>query len=136
MIKVSIFTRELYEKFENELSEDIKIHYKSKNNILMVMTDKDRLICVGVVSIHSNYAVLEQIYNFDGDFQIDYAMGKSLLNFLDLNNIFDVFCVYEKLFELAKRLHFKEVLGKTIPSFKGYDTLYYLNLINYFTKKC
>lgn len=63
------------------------------NSIVMAVKDKDEVLGAGSVSIHNGYAILEAI-SFKEEykmFNMDFGLGKSLLNLLDLRGVRYVF---------------------------------------------
>ena len=93
----------------------------------MHMTEEDKLLGIGSVTMHNEYGVLEDILILDADQSLSYGMGKALLNFIDICGPKKVICENEALAPLLKRLGFKK---------NEDDAAYFLSLDNYFTKKC
>lgn len=93
---------------------------------LLVMCARDAgvLMGVGAVDICPGQASLAEVCCDDAD--LDYGMGKALLNLVDLGGIQEVICKNEKLFALAKRLGFRP----------DADGVMRLNLAGYFTSHC
>ncbi len=103
---------------ENGLDTDI-----SKMMVMSVL-DGEKIAGVGAVSMENNMVVIEQI-KCDDD-TLEYAMGKSLLNSLDLGGIKTVYINNSLLENLAKKLRFN----------RNEDGNYSLNLEGYFTGRC
>ena len=93
---------------------------------MMVMTaaDGEKTAGVGALSLSRDGAVLEEILCDDDT--IAYGMGKALLNALDLGGVRNVEIKREGMFELAKKLGFKE----------NQDGIYVLDLEGYFYGGC
>jgi len=89
---------------------------------VMCATEKGNLLGVGAVSMDAGGAKIEEVVC---DEDIDWLIGKALLNSLDLGGIKNVTLDNPKLFKLAKFLRFKEESGE-----------YRLNLEGYFEAGC
>ena len=86
---------------------------------VMCATEKGKLLGVGAVSMDASGAKIEEVVC---DEDIDWLIGKALLNSLELGGIMDVVIENEKLFALAKMLRFKEDGGKYTVNLEGYFT--------------
>ena len=93
---------------------------------MMVMTACDGvdIIGVGAVSMENGETVIEEIAADDSS--IEYGMGKSLLNLLDLGGIKSVVIKNKSLENLAKKLRFKSDASEE----------FHLCLDGYFTGGC
>ncbi len=89
---------------------------------VMCATEKGKLLGVGAVSMDSKGAVIEEVVC---DEDIDWLIGKALLNSLELGGIMNVGIQKESLFKLAKMLRFKEN-----------GAVYTVNLEGYFEAGC
>ncbi len=105
---------------------------------VMAATEKNEVFGVGVTNVKNGYAVLDKIlmnedYSF---FEMEFGMGKSLLNMIDLSGIRYVFSDIENE-RLMTALRFKkdaDLPGDVSPD-KNYR--YFLCLDGYFTlHKC
>lgn len=119
-------------KFKVVLEKEQAQAYLIKNNsdvdisqmMVITATDGDAITGVGALSLSPAGAVLEEILCDDDT--ISYGMGKAMLNALDLGGVRNVEIKRETMFELAKRLRFKE-------NDKG---IYILDLEGYFLAGC
>ncbi len=119
-------------EFKVVLDKDGAQRYLNENNIdtdiskMMIMSvcDGEIIAGVGAVSMENNKVVIEQIKCDDET--LEYAMGKSLLNSLDLGGIKQVYINNPSIEKLAQKLRFK----------MDEDGIYSLNLEGYFTGGC
>lgn len=92
--------------------------------MVMCAFDADKIVSVGALSMDISAAVLEEVAA-DED-AVQYAMGKVMLNALDLGGVKKVFIKNKALSELAKKL-----------CFTGSENgVWQLNLEGYFTGGC
>ena len=108
------------------------------NTVVMAATEKDECFGIGVATIKNDYSILEKIEMKDEFkmFEMDFGMGKSLLNLIDLSGIRYVFSDIDDK-RLMTALRFKEnaELPEGIVTDKEYK--YFLCLDGYFTlHKC
>lgn len=84
---------------------------------VMCATENGKLIGVGAVSMDSSGAKIEEVVC---DEDIDWLIGKALLNSLDLGGIKKVKIANSSLFQLAKKLRFEESGAGYILNLDGY----------------
>ncbi|MBQ4527772.1 MAG: hypothetical protein II998_06850 [Clostridia bacterium] len=106
--------------------------------VIMAACEKEEYFGVGVATINGNYSVLEKIEMKDEYkmFDMDFGMGKSVLNMLDLAGIRYVFSNIEDE-RLMTALRFKKDadIPEDVRPDKAYK--YFLCLDGYFTvHKC
>ena len=112
-----------------------------ENATVMTMTDKDELFGIGVMRLFEDYAVLDGIYMAEGyeDFSLQYGMGKSLLNVVDLRGILHVISDNEGMEKLLTALKFRKLSEventEELPE-KAKNCKMYLNLKGYFLANC
>ena len=89
------------------------------------------------------YGFIEDIIVKPGyeSMQLDYGIGKALLNFIDRREMADVYAAVSSdnvnFKQTLKRLRFIKSGNKDMPQFaKEYDEVFYLSLENYFTLHC
>jgi len=110
---------------------------KADGMYVMAMRDSDLLMGIGVVRIHGVFASLDNIIMTDDfkSFDLEFGMGKSLLNFLDLRGIRNVVTNINDE-RLVTALRFKSAKeNKDNVEFIG-EWKYSLNLDGYFLSKC
>ena len=135
MIKIDIASKIEYEEFKNVIPESFKKLYNSSDTFVMFMKENDTLLGIGAARILDNCAVLEDVFVMSFDAELQFGLGKALLNLLDLNDIKDVYCNGFSNINLINRLGFKMVKNTDVLKFWGKNDLYYLNLENYFLAK-
>ena len=110
---------------------------KEDGMFVMAMREKDLLMGIGVVKIFDGFASLHSIVmkeEFKG-FDLEFGMGKSLLNFLDLRGIQNVVTNIDNE-RLVTALRFKSAAeNKDLVEFSG-DWKKCLNLTGYFLSNC
>ena len=104
---------------------------------VMAMRDKELLMGVGIMSLFDDFASLDSICmkeEFKG-FDLEFGMGKSMLNFIDLRGIRYV-ATNIKNERLTTALRFKPLAeSENFDKIQG-DWLYCLNLEGYFASNC
>lgn len=94
------------------------------DKLVMCATD-DGVVCgYGVISMESEYATIQEICC---EKDVDFIMGKSLLNLIDNAGIQIVYCKNEQLKPLLLRLKFSDINN---------DGVYSLDLNGYFAPGC
>jgi len=121
--------------YEDALKE---MGIEAKDGIyVMAMRDKELLMGVGVMTLFDDFASLDVICmkeEFKG-FDLEFGMGKSMLNFIDLRGIRYV-ATNIKNERLTTALRFKPLdESENCDKIQG-DWLYCLNLEGYFTSNC
>ena len=130
-----MLTIKLEENPQNALSEmGITVETDS---FVMTMCDGDELMGVGVMKLFYECAELCGVYIKEefNDFSLNYGMGKSLLNAIDLRGIKNVYSDNADMEVLLKSLKFKKYEDCEVPEEIG-NHLYYLNLTGYFDANC
>jgi len=113
----------------------------SDDAIIMTMRDSKTLMGIGVMRIFEEYAVIDDIIIKDEfcDISLEYGMGKSLLNVIDLRGIKHVVSDNERLEKQLRALKFKPISelenDESIPNSVKNCRLY-LNLDGYFLANC
>lgn len=130
-----MLTIKLEENPQNALS-DMGITVDA-DSFVMTMCDGDELMGVGVMRLFYACAELCGVYIKDefNDFSLNYGMGKSLLNAIDLRGIKNVYSDNADIEALLKALKFKKYEECEVPEEMG-KHLYYLNLTGYFDANC
>lgn len=133
---LTIKVEESYKQYADNLGITVP-----ENATVMTMTDKDEFLGMGVMRLYDDYAVLDGIYMKEDfrDFSLEYGMGKSLLNVIDLRGILHVASDNEEMEKLLISLKFSamtdvknpEELPEEIKNCKMY-----LNLKGYFLANC
>ncbi len=103
----------------------------------LAATDKDKLLGVGAVRLETDWASLLAIRflpEYDAP-DLQFGMGKALLNFIDRREIRFVACSDKTLAPLLERLRFRVFDGTDAPCLPP-DTAYYLDLTGYFDAHC
>ena len=110
----------------------------SDETVVMAAAEKDECFGIGVATIKDNYSVIERIEMKDGFkmFDMDFGMGKSLLNLIDLSGIRYVFSdIGDERLMTALRFKKNAELPEELHPDKPYK--YFLCLDGYFTvHKC
>ena len=104
---------------------------------VMAMRDKELLMGVGTMRIFDGFASLEDICmkeEFKG-FDLEFGMGKSMLNFLDLKGIRNVATNIQNE-RLTTALRFKPFAESEFSGEFSGDWSYCLNLDGYFASNC
>jgi len=104
--------------------EQREIHIDLSDKLVMHATESGTTCGFGVISIGGGSAEIDEIC-CEGD--VDYIMGKSLLNLIDNAGIDTVYCSNERIKPLLLRLRFKE---------DGQAGRFALNLAGYFESGC
>ena len=119
---------EIRVEIEKQLAKDFfesqGSHCDISDKLVMCAYDGGTLVGAGAVSMTSQETSIEEICCPEG---LELALGKALLNTLDLGGIKKVHCRQPRLFALAKRLGFKSSLD---------DSCMELSLDGYFTGGC
>lgn len=104
---------------------------------VMAMRDSGLLMGVGTMRIFDGFASLDNIYMKEEfkSFDLEYGMGKSMLNFLDLKGIRNVASNIEDE-RLLTALRFKPVQESGFADEISGDWSYCLNLDGYFASNC
>lgn len=130
MIKITLETKETSEKFWDIIPGEIKKYYNIDRFYVMHMTEKDKLLGIGVIEMKDTYGVIHINYIPDCDFSLEYGMYKALLNFIDICNIKDVYVNDISSADVIKRIGFKINTNRDI----SYEN--HINLDGYFTNGC
>jgi len=136
VIKIGVVQEKDYEEVKNFLMKQKNHSPINDNCLVMAAKERDELLAVGIVNLQDDYAVLEDIIIGDNEgFQLEYAMGKALLNAVDLRGILHVFCINGRIKKLLIKLGFTEnIEGVEVPDLlQQHSVVFYLNLFNYFT---
>ncbi len=107
--------------------------------IVMTVKDGEELLGLGVMRLLESYALLEGIYIKDGDFSLEYGLGKSMLNVIDLRGIRHVASDNEDIQKQLTALKFKlidEIEDKSDIPKEVLNCRMYLNLDGYFLANC
>lgn len=119
----------VYREFDIDVNEKITV---------MAAKEKDEVFGVGVARFENGYAVIEKIEMKDGFkmFDLDFGMGKSVLNMIDLEGIRYVFSnLNDDRLMTALRFKKNSDLPDDVKPDKEYK--YFLCLDGYFTlHKC
>ncbi len=131
MLTISVLKEEDEKEVEKFIKEIENTTREIDNSLVMVAKDKDEIIGLGFMMITFPHATIEKIIvKEEQDIgQLDYGIGKAMLNYIDRRGIKDVYAPYtgDSVFiKLMKRLEF--VIRD--------DNILYLNLENYFTSSC
>lgn len=128
-------------KIESDYKDALKEMKTEEYDGICVMTVRDagELLGLGTMRVFEGYASLDNIVFKDEyrDFSLEYGLGKSMLNFIDLKGIRYAVSGSEKLSKLLEALRFKplgEVEGA--GDIVGGNWLYCLNLDGYFSPNC
>lgn len=110
---------------------------KTDGICVMAMRDKELLMGIGIMRMLDDFASLESIILKEEFkcFELEFGMGKSMLNVIDLRGIKNVVTNIDNE-RLTTALRFKSAKEKeTDVEFLG-DWSYYLNLDGYFASNC
>lgn len=143
MLTISPMQESDYQSVEAFLKTLGRIERRSGCNIIMVAKDREEILGVGVMILAEQYGFIKDIIvkpEYES-MQLDYGMGKAMLNFIDRREIMDVYAGaswenvnFKKTLE---RLGFVERENKDRPPLvSGFDDVLYLNLEDYFTSHC
>ena len=128
-----MLTVKIEENYKDALKE---MGIEDKDGLyVMAMRDRELLMGVGIMRIFDGFASLDNICmkdEFKG-FELEFGMGKSMLNFLDLKGIRNVTTNISDE-RLVTALRFKTV-SESECDFAG-DWIYCLNLDGYFASNC
>ena len=104
---------------------------------VMAMRDGDLLMGIGTMRIFDSFASIDKIVMKDEfkSFDLEFGMGKSLLNCLDLKGIRHVVSNIDDE-RLITALRFKDAKESEIADLVSDDWKYCLNLDGYFTSNC
>lgn len=109
-----------------------------KDAVVMTVKDNDVLMGAGVMYLKEDYGIIDTIFIKEefGDFSLEYGLGKSMLNVVDLRGIRYAVSDNLNLEKLLKALRFKssgeaDDFPEDIKSHKMC-----LNLDGYFLVKC
>lgn len=118
------------------ISEEMGIELK-KGSIVMVARDSETLLGVGVMRIHEDFTIIDDICMKEPDFSLEFGIGKALLNVADLRGIRHAVTDRKDLEKLLRALRFKTVdeAGDAVPEYIA-DFEYYLSLDGYFVSNC
>ena len=107
-------------------------------SIVMTMCDGELLMGVGIMCLFDSYAVIDGIYikGEFADFSLEYGMGKSMLNVVDLRGLRHAVCSNTDMERVLKSLRFKKTseIAEVPQELTEYG--YYLNLTGYFDANC
>ncbi len=131
MITISVLREEDKKNVDGFIKENDENVEKTNNCVMLVAKDKDEIIGLGVMMITFPHATIEKIIvKEEGDMgQLDYGIGKAMLNYIDRRGIKDVYASYSgdsTFLNLLQRLKF---VNKE-------ENILYLSLENYFTSNC
>ena len=126
-------------KIEKDYADALKeMGIETKDGMyVMAMRDKELLMGVGIMSLFDDFASLDKICMKEEFkcFELEFGMGKSMLNFIDLRGIRDVATNIENE-RLTTALRFKPFAeSEKFDKIPG-DWLYCLNLEGYFSSNC
>jgi len=110
---------------------------KTDGICVMAMRDKDLLMGIGIMRMFDDFASLDSIIMKDEFkcFELEFGMGKSMLNVIDLRGIRNVVTNIDNE-RLTTALRFKSAKeNEALVEFSG-DWSYHLNLEGYFTSNC
>lgn len=130
-----------------EIKEFLQKHHRDaavlEKSVAMVAKDGNAIIGVGLLSVLNGYGNINDIIVAPGceAMQMDFGVGKALLNFIERRQIMDVYAGVgsesDPLVNVLKKLQFKEIETREAPEkFKECGKVFYLNLKNYFTSHC
>ena len=106
---------------------------------VMTVKDGEELLGLGVMRLCENYALLDGIYIKDEDFSLEYGLGKSMLNVIDLRGIRHVASDNADIQKQLVALKFKpmeEIEDKSELPKEVLNCRMYLNLDGYFLVNC
>lgn len=108
---------------------------------IMTVKDGEELLGLGVMRLYESYALLDGIYIKDefSDFSLEYGLGKSMLNVIDLRGIRHVASDSEDIQKQLSALKFKllkDIEDKSDIPKEVLNCRMYLNLDGYFLANC
>ncbi len=108
---------------------------------IMTVKDGEELLGLGVMRLYEGYAFLDGIYIKDGlgDFSLEYGLGKSMLNVIDLRGIRHVASDNSDMQKQLSALRFKpmeDIEDKSTMPKEVLNCRMYLNLDGYFLTNC
>ena len=107
--------------------------------VIMTVKDGEELLGLGVMRLFDSYALLDGIYIKDKDFSLEYGLGKSMLNVIDLRGIRHVASDNADIQKQLTALKFKpidDVEDKADIPKEVLNCRMYLNLDGYFLANC
>lgn len=107
--------------------------------VIMTVKDGEELLGLGVMRLFDSYALLDGIYIKDEDFSLEYGLGKSMLNVIDLRGIRHVASDNADIQKQLTALKFKpidDVEDKADMPKEVLNCRMYLNLDGYFLANC
>ena len=108
---------------------------------VMTVKDGEELLGLGVMRLYQDYALLDGIYIKDefSDFSLEYGLGKSMLNVIDLRGIRHVASENPDIQKQLSALKFKPIEDIEDKADMPKEVLrcrMYLNLDGYFLANC
>ncbi len=106
---------------------------------VMTVKDGEELLGLGVMRLYGDYALLDGIYIKDEDFSLEYGLGKSMLNVIDLRGIRHVASDNFDIQKQLTALRFKpmeDIEDKSDMPKEVLNCRMYLNLDGYFLTNC
>lgn len=107
--------------------------------VIMTVKDGEELLGLGVMRLFDSYALLDGIYIKDEDFSLEYGLGKSMLNVIDLRGIRHVASDNADIQKQLTALKFKpidDIEDKADIPKEVLNCRMYLNLDGYFLANC
>ena len=107
--------------------------------VIMTVKDGEELLGLGVMRLFDSYALLDGIYIKDEDFSLEYGLGKSMLNVIDIRGIRHVASDNADIQKQLTALKFKpidDVEDKADMPKEVLNCRMYLNLDGYFLANC
>ncbi len=107
--------------------------------VIMTVKDGEELLGLGVMRLFEGYALLDGIYIKDEDFSLEYGLGKSMLNVIDLRGIRHVASDNADIQKQLTALKFKpidDIEDKADIPKEVLNCRMYLNLDGYFLANC
>lgn len=108
-----------------------------KGAVVMAVRDSETLLGVGVMRLHDDFVIIDDICMKEADFSLEYGLGKALLNTADLRGSRHAVTDRKDLARLLTALKFRTVdeAGDEVLEYIA-DFEYYLNLDGYFVANC
>ena len=102
----------------------------------MHLIEDDKLIGIGAMEVFNNYCVIRDIYIYSSDIGLKELLLKSMLNFLYLHDIENVYSNNENLQDFLSNMQFCTAGSGDAPKVISNENTIYLNLEKYFKCCC
>lgn len=105
------------------------------NVVVFTAKDSDEYLGYGAVAMCDGYAEIVDVVTAEGMDSLEHGIFKSLLNYIERRNVYDVVCALDKPLML-KRLGFEEANDEWNDKTTVKGLCFCINLTGYFEKHC